>query len=132
VINSDGTVPVTVVECPEPKDVLFSHNHKRDKRQDGNQEFERLIRMYHNDFEAAPNRSQQREAIVHKLVEEITVSWKGRFLVWNQDKLWWDHFPPNPDDPTSQNGFQFTNSALAAKIRKKFFEKSRKHGKDGL
>mmetsp|Transcript_57958 Transcript_57958/g.141601 ORF Transcript_57958/g.141601 Transcript_57958/m.141601 type:complete len:569 (-) Transcript_57958:48-1754(-) len=129
--NSEGSVSCTVVECPEPRDVLFSHNHKRDKRQDGNQEFERLVQMYHNEFESAPNRSQQREKIVHKIVEDIDVSWKGRFLVWNQDKLWWDHFPPNPDDPMGEKGFKFSNSSLAAKIRKKFFEKSRKLERGG-
>jgi hypothetical protein len=126
-VKREGALPCTVIDCPEPRDILFSHNHKRDKRQDGNQEFERLIHLYHKDFEAAPNRSSEREQIVHKLVEEITVTWKGRFLVWNQEKSWWDHFPPNADDPTADNGFQFTNSALAAKIRKKFFEKSRRH-----
>ena len=141
-LRRNGYVPQTVVGCPSPKDVLFSMKHKRDKRQLGNQELRRLIERDYDAFHSAPARSEQRDIIIRNVIEEIVTQWKGRFLVWNDEMLWWDELVlpssstaplPSPSTggggpgaspslPSSQSTITrtSTNQELETKIRKKF------------
>mmetsp|Transcript_25679 Transcript_25679/g.60785 ORF Transcript_25679/g.60785 Transcript_25679/m.60785 type:complete len:636 (+) Transcript_25679:208-2115(+) len=89
-LRRNGYVPQTVVGSPSPKDVLFSMKHKRDKRQLGNQELRRLIDRDYDAFHSSPARSEQRDIIIRNVIEEIVTQWQGRFLVWNDEMLWWD------------------------------------------
>ena len=143
-LRRNGYVPQTFVGCPSPKDVLFSMKHKRDKRQLGNQELRRLIDRDYDAFHSAPARSEQRDIIIRNVIEEIVSQWKGRFLVWNDEMLWWDELvsplsstspspspimgggcPPGASPSLSSSQSAATtrissNQELETKIRKKF------------
>ena len=75
IVDTRGELPVTIVVCPEKKDVLLSRNQHRAKRHDGNQELERMINLHHQDFKSFPSRSLHREKIVEDVIEAISVSW---------------------------------------------------------
>ena len=157
-LRRNGYVPQTVVGCPSPKDVLFSMKHKRDKRQLGNQELRRLIDRDYDAFHSSPARSEQRDIIIRNVIEEIVTQWKGRFLVWNDEMLWWDELvapsssasapPPSTEtspSPSLSSSSQSTtttainnnrnrlhnystNQELETKIRKKFNSTGRHNG----
>lgn len=134
-IRLNRSLPHAVVECPDPKDVLFSMKHKRDKRQLGNQELRRLIDRDYVAFHQSPARSEQRDLIIRNVIREIVLQWRGRFLVWNDEMLWWDELAPSAvifadgcvSGASSPNGYQSANSDLETKIRKKFNSTGR-HG----
>jgi hypothetical protein len=122
-----GILPPTVIACPDPKDVLFSMKHKRDRRQEGNQELKRLIERDYLAFHASPARSQQRDNIIRNVIKEISTSWKGRFLVWNDEMLWWDQLTPISSDPLGSDESCLPSPDVETKIRKKFNSKGKQH-----